>query len=363
MDDLLLINLQPGRTLKLNDYTVNWETPLPMMQSDMDHTVKEKEIPWSFFIRGIVHVFAHAPEFPFIEEYKKILYAFNPQIEDLLLQEGAQLAGEGQLETAQMIFQGLSNLKPELDAARFNLGLCYQDLSGREEDLEKSQELANKSIAAYEAIVERGTATPEVYYNLGFLYRRIGRLFEAKEVWSKAVEMGIDSNRKTELEGLIHELDRLEIVDTQFDSGVNALKRGNFKEAIMLLKPLAKRYPHWWQVAYNLGLAYRNQNEFDQALEVFSQLAVANPAMAEMYNQKGLCLFSLGRLDEALDAMQQALSLQKDDVGMLCNLSLIYKEQKRFREAADALYGARELQPEDELIKHYIEQLPAEFRQ
>ncbi|HEX3031025.1 MAG TPA: tetratricopeptide repeat protein [Bacillota bacterium] len=363
MDELLLINLEPGQAIKLNDYTLNWEIPLPMLSGDMNHTIKEKEIPWSFFIRGIVHVFANAPTFPYIDEYKKILYAFNPQIENLLLQEGAQLAGEGQLDTACMIFQGLTNLRPDMDEARFNLGLCYQELAGREEDQDKSVKLAKQSIEAYETIVGRGTAAPEVYYNLGFLYRKLGRLIETKEAWTKSVDLGIDASRKTELEGLLRELDRLEIVEAQFESGVNALQKGHTKEAIMLLKPMAQKYPHWWQVGYNLGLAYRNQGDFQQALEVFTGLAKSNPALADVHNQLGLCLFSMGRLEESEDALKQALSLQPDDEGMLCNLSLVYKEQKRFKEAAVLLYRARDRKPEDELIKHYIEQLPEEFRQ
>ncbi|HEX3032332.1 MAG TPA: tetratricopeptide repeat protein [Bacillota bacterium] len=363
MDELVFVNLQPGQQLKLNDYIVKWDLPLPMLEAELDRTIKNKEIPWSSFIRGIVHVLALKPEFNHVGEYKKMLYAFDPKIEALLLQEGAQLAGEGNLETALVIFQGLTNLNPKLGEAWFNLGLCYQEKASKEESEGKaSVEFCEKGIHAFEQANLQGTPMAEAYYNMGFLYRKIGRLSDAKDAWTEAIALGIDQNRKEELEVLTHEMDRVEIAEVQFESGVNALNKGNFKEASKLLKPLSIKYPHWWQAAFNLGLAYQNMGQYEDALQVFSNVAAVNPAMPEVHSQRALCLFSLGNLNEAESAMRDALVLRPEDSGFLCNLALIYRRQKRQSEAAELLYQALEKNPEDQLVKHYIEELPAEFK-
>lgn len=102
--------------------------------------------------------------------------------------------------------------------------------------------------------------------------------------------------------------------------------------------------------------------QYEDALQVFSNVAAVNPAMPEVHSQRALCLFSLGNLNEAESAMRDALVLRPEDSGFLCNLALIYRRQKRQSEAAELLYQALEKNPEDQLVKHYIEELPAEFK-
>lgn len=364
MDNLVFVNIQPGQELELNNYRITSELPLPMLQEEVERLMKDKEIPWPAFVRGIVHLLAVKPNYPHAEEYKKLLYEFNPQIEELLVREGAQLAGEGKLDVARVIFRGLINLNPGIPEAWFNLGLCCQELAARsfQENAEQGQDYLDQAIEAFEFLAGQENGSPVAYYNLGFLYRRKGRLSHAKEAWEKAVELGIEEERKTELEGLIEELDRLEIVEAQFESGVNAINRGKFKEGIILLQPLAKRYPHWWQVSFNLGVAYHNMGDYEKAKEIFKKVAELNPAIPEVHNQLGLCYFALGQLQEAEDALRKAISLGNEDSGLLGNLGLIYMRRKRFGEAAEVFYQARELAPEDALIQHYIDELPAEYR-
>ncbi len=364
MDNLVFINIQPGQELELNNYRITSELPLPMLQEELDRLMKDKEIPWPAFVRGIIHVLAKVPNYPYAGEYKKLLYEFNPQIEEILLQEGAHLAGEGKLDVARVIFQGLANLNPGLAEAWFNLGLCYQELAARsfQGNAEQGQHYLEQAIETFEFLIGQENASPMAYYNLGFLYRQKGRLSQAKEAWEKAVELGIDEERKVELEGLINELDRLDIVEAQFESGTNAINRGKFKEGIILLQPLAKRYPHWWQVSFNLGVAYHNMGDYEKAKDIFKKVAELNPAIPEVHSQIGLCCFALGQMEEAEDALRKAIGLSNEDSGLLGNLGLVYLRQERFEEAAEVFYQALKLAPEDALIQHYIKELPDQYR-
>jgi tetratricopeptide (TPR) repeat protein len=248
--------------------------------------------------------------------------------------------------------------------AKYNLGLAFQDLSAQnvKQNPEQAHSYATLAIEAFEAITTTGNAGPLVYYNLGFLYRQRGLLAQAKEVWEKAIDLGLDQDRSTELSKLIHELDRLDIVEAQFENGVTAINEGRFKVGITLLEPLAKRYPHWWQVSFQLGMAYRNIEDYEKAIEIFDKTINSNPAMPEVYSQKGLCKYALGKMDEAETLLHKALSLNPEDAGYLGNLGLVYLRQKRYQEAADTFYQAKQKSPDDALILHYIQELPREYQ-
>lgn len=330
MDELVFVHLEGQKEVEINNYRINPEIPLPMLKQEFDKLVKDKEIPWPAFVRGIIYVFAKQPNYPHITEYKKLLYQFNPQIENLLLGEGSHLAETRQLDLARVIFQGLVNLNPELSEAWFNLGMCYQELSAQnfKSNVEQGQFFLNSAIETFESLVSQGKASANVYYNLGFLYRQNGRFAQAKEAWETAIELGVDEKRKVELTGLIVELDRLDIAETQFNSGVKAINNGKFREATILLQPLAKRYPNWWQVAFHLSVACFHMEENTKAKEILTKVAELHPDLPEVFYQLGLC----------------------------------YLKQDQTEQAVEAFYRARELAPENTIIQQVIAELPKEFQ-
>jgi tetratricopeptide (TPR) repeat protein len=120
----------------------------------------------------------------------------------------------------------------------------------------------------------------------------------------------------------------LDIAETQFNSGVKAINHGKFREAIILLQPLAKRYPNWWQAAFNLSVAYFHLDENTKAKEILTKVAELHPDLPEVFCQQGLC----------------------------------YLKQGETEQAAKAFYRARELAPENTTIQQVIAELPKEFQ-
>lgn len=364
MDDVVFVHLQPAEELDIGSYKITSELPLPVLKEELERIVKLKEIPWPAFVRGIIHVFAYDPKFVYAEEYRRLIYSHEPKIEEILLREGAQLAKNKHLALAYVIFKGLSNLNPDFPAALFNLALCYRDLSihFQDKDLKKSASFLTEAIEALEKIVAQGKDTALIHYNLGYLYRQIGNFSMAKEAWEKAIAMGIEEQFAEELAALINDLDRLDIVEAQFGAGTNALENGRYKEAVTLLKPLAKRYPHWWQASFNLGLAYRGLDDLTKAIEALGEAAMMNGAWPEVHSQIGLCHFAQGDFEKAEKALWRAVSLKPEDNGLLTNLGLVFLKQERFNQAADVLYQAQAIAPADPITQHYIKQLPSAFQ-
>lgn len=367
LDELVFINLNEGEEEILGDYHITSELPLPVHRDDLPKAFGGQEgVSWAVFARGMVMFLAHAPRRKHAEEYKKFLYAYNPNIEGILLSEGANLAQQGQKLLAADIFSCLNTLNPELKEAWFNQALCYQEL-GKEAlekgaDKEVVEDYRDASVRCYRNYVRLDRNNPLAYYNLGFLYRHKGDMENAQKNWERALKLGVPPEIEKELKGLLNDLDRTDFVKSQFDAGVEAINNGKVNEGITLLEPLAKRFPDWWKVFYYIGYAYRNLEQFDKAKDYFEKVLDLNPRSAATYSELALCYYSKEDLKKAEQLLQKALFIEPDNAGFLANLGLVYVKAGDYSKAVERLSKALYLNPNDPFTQNYVAQLPEEYQ-
>jgi tetratricopeptide (TPR) repeat protein len=126
------------------------------------------------------------------------------------------------------------------------------------------------------------------YNTLGVIYRRHGNLKEAEQTLAYALErepdnthvmtnlVGVLDNlgRVSERTALQHKLEKLEPDPpfSYFNSGLRAMRDGNFRAAKDLFTKETKRVPYYHEFHFWLALAYVNLGEIDHARE---QLKIA----------------------------------------------------------------------------------------
>jgi Tfp pilus assembly protein PilF len=126
------------------------------------------------------------------------------------------------------------------------------------------------------------------YNTLGVIYRRHGNLKEAEQTLAYALEREPDNThvmtnlvgvldslgRVSERMALQHKLEKLEPNPpfSYFNSGLRAMRDGNFKAAKDLFTKETKRVPYYHEFHFWLALAYVNLGEIDHARE---QLKIA----------------------------------------------------------------------------------------
>lgn len=91
-DNLTFIELQDDSFVDLKGYIIRADIPLPILTKELIEGIKggvfEEEIRISDFVEGIIYTIGTDDNFPYLKEYKEILYAYDDKIEDYIFLQG-----------------------------------------------------------------------------------------------------------------------------------------------------------------------------------------------------------------------------------------------------------------------------------
>ncbi len=148
---------------------------------------------------------------------------------------------------------------------------------------------------------------PNVYYQLGAKYEKVGRYSDAMELYRSALRNGIESGR---LHSRIADL---------------LVRSGNKDGAIPEYEKAAQLNPSDVDSQANLATAYLEKGRLDDAERVYKWIVTTEPSYAAAYN--GLGVISIQRQDpsRARGYFEKAVQLDADLVDAQLNLGLIYK--------------------------------------
>ena len=93
------------------------------------------------------------------------------------------------------------------------------------------------------------------------------------------------------------------------------------------------------------GSCYRDLEQFENALTDYARAIELKPDYATAWNSKGVTYEKMGRLDDAAQSYTRALEFATDDPVLWENRADIYLEQKKWNAAADDYAEAIKLQP------------------
>lgn len=360
---LEIFNLQLGEKERIGEMVIDENFPLPVLRDDLPNLFgNEAGIPWKYFIKGMVLALTENLNEEYHHIYLDFLRNYDSAMAEKLVAEGALAAEKGTRDWAWRCWQVAARLDGNQPELLYNLGMYYLDEAAaikepgqKEELLEKAESYLEKALT-----LKEDWALP--WYRLGFVYRHLGDWAEAREAWQKALELGVPAEVEVELTELLHDLERIELVESQFRSGRESLAQGKLKQAALLLQPLVKKYPDWWEAKYYLGLAYRYLEEYDKAISLFSDTIKQAPWFISAYNELAMCLSVKGELEKAADYLWLAIAKQPRDAGLWTNLGLVYQKRGQLEDAAKCYHKALEFNPRDAFALNYLAELPEEYR-
>ena len=136
-------------------------------------------------------------------------------------------------------------------------------------------------------------------------------------------------------------------VRAQIESAVLRLAKGEFREALLILRKAEESAPENVDIANFIGLAYYGMREYDQAAESYRRALALNPGRSDVRNSFGLVRLAQRNYDLAMAEFEACLGDQnyKKKHLPLCNIALIHMEQGRDDPALAALNRAMELAP------------------
>ncbi len=158
-----------------------------------------------------------------------------------------------------------------------------------------------------EAAVDLSGKTALYQRNLCEIYRRMGRLDQARKAGEQAAQLAPDSVDAHYNLGLVHS-----------DAGNHALAIASYRRAL----ELDPRHNRSWN---NLGTTLEQSGDQAGALHAYQQAVLCDPGHIEARNNVGAILSAEGALDEAREAFNAAIALRPDFVEAHYNLSSLKK--------------------------------------
>jgi tetratricopeptide (TPR) repeat protein len=227
--------------------------------------------------------------------------AAHPDSVDAHYNLGTAYANEGTLpdfQSAVKEFHEVLSLDPGNEGAQLSLAKALLSIK-----------LYDEAITVLQAFIRHEPERYEGYYNLGQVYRELGRNDDAVGVLKQAVRLA--SGR----------------YDVRLDYATTLARVGSIEEAIRELRAAEKINPDGYEAHYQLALLLNKEKQVTQAqdeLNLFKELKQRSDAnvTAGNLNNKANQLYADGRFQEAATIYRQVLKLVPNNGEWHYNYSL-----------------------------------------
>ncbi|MEB3336341.1 MAG: TIGR03032 family protein, partial [Leptolyngbyaceae bacterium] len=240
----------------------------------------------------------------------------------LQLEQGKQLAKQGDLEAAVTCFTEAIRLQPDYLAAYNRLGNALQTLGKFEE-----------AVAAYQHLIQLNPQLAAAHCNLGSLWQLQGKTEAAIASYQHALQLQPDfmlahrnlgnllanQRRLIEAEACLREALRLEpdAPETHQDLGNMLRQVGDIEGAIACFRQAMRLKPDFLEAIHNLGCLMMMTSNMELAQACFQRVLKLDPNYAGAYTNLANTLEAQGNLTQALAAYNRALELNPEATDVL----------------------------------------------
>lgn len=359
-DKVSFVQLKEGTHIKIGDYTIKDNIPLPIETNTLIEEIKEgnieEELKISHLIDGVIYILGIDKDFKYKDEYKNILYNYNQKIEDYILFKGFKLIEEKNIDDGTIFFRALVGLNNKNIDGLFNYALALENIAKKHihsNQKDKGDAFLIESTNKLETILDMDEDFSLVYYKLGYHYKYYEQFQKAKLIWEKFMNLDKDYERIQEIR------EQLELIedDANYEEGLNFLISGKYENALKKLMPLSYKYKEWWNIFYLIGLAYKGIGEYEEAIDFFYEALELDGVDVNLYNELGICLFGLGDITEAINIFNKGIDYDDGDYRIIFNRGLAYLKLGIMDKAKEDIKAAYRLNPNDMVVKHQMEEL------
>lgn len=351
--EVTFIELKEGSCIDINGYKLTAGLPLPVITDklieDIQYNDLSEEISLGQAIDGMIFLLGADSNFPHMDQYKEIMYSYNPKIEDYVFYLGMKHFEDGDFENSGVYFRANKELDSNNIKAKLNYGLVLESMGKNLIELEKveeGEEFLHKSTNEFESILDIEESYSLAYYKLGYHYRYFEQYLKAKITWDKFLTLDKDEMRLQEIREQIDLIDN----ESKMEAGLSYLAYNDFGKALDLFLKLLSNHKDNWNVNYLIGLAYKGLEDFDTAIEYLNRAIELNKLEADIYNELGIVYFIQGKILEAISIFNEGIAETEEDYKLFFNRGLGYIQLGEFELALTDITKADELNPNDKNI-------------
>jgi tetratricopeptide (TPR) repeat protein len=276
----------------------------------------------------------------------------------------------GELDRAYDIYRKVTVLEPVSENAR----IAYLNMGNILDDAQRF----NEAIEAYEKALALDPRDSSTLYNLGIVYKHMGKGELAIDTWRKASDLKPDDPRsmmavadyyyeKNFLDDALSEYSRVvrrwpDVQDAHFNIATIYYKKGHFDYSLEEYKKVIEindKNDLARKAYINIGVIQSkttkgNEETIKNAHANVQKALLIKPGDAEALSALGSVYMEAGNLDKAIDVFYQAVSAT-DDTKLVSecynNLGKCYYKQGLYKKALQAFTRGIEVEPTYEEIR------------
>lgn len=347
--DLGFIELKEEAKIGIDNLKIK-DTPLPVITDKLVKEIEEgrldDELDLASIIEGIIYLMGADPDFPYIEDYKNILLAYNDNIGDLILHQAAEHFQAGDLTSSGLWLRSLLLLEPNNIDGLFNYGLILEEIGKDRIAKDKKAEgdlFIKGSTSQFESILDIDEDYGLAYYKLGYHYKHFERYMKASLMWNKFLPLSQDQMLSQEIrEELVAIKD-----DAYFETGFTYLNFNDYDKALEAFLKLLPNHKDSWNVNLLIGQSYMGLGQYENAIGYLEEAISLNKGETDIYNDLGIIYFNIGNINKAVEVFTEGINNCEEDYKLYFNRGLGYLQLENYGLAIEDINKAYELNPSD----------------
>ncbi len=348
-DRISFIEIKEGSYVDVNGYLICSDIPLPILTNKLAKEIKSgtasEELKIHHIVDGMIYMLGVDRCFKYLEEYKKVLYHYDENIEHYIFYKGFKKMEMKDYKNAAILFRALIVLNGNNVESMFNYGLCLEGIA-RSKDTKQGERFLLEATKVFETILDKDSKFSLAYYKLGYYYKYLGQFLKAKLVWEKFILLDKDAQRIQEIREALDNIEH----DVEYEEGVRLMLEGKYYDAIVRFTKLKDKYKTSWNINYMLGLSYKGLGMEEKAINCFKQTLDLNPKESDVYNDVGISLFELSKFQDAIEVFTKGIKMNKKDFKIVFNRGLTYLQLGKYELAKKDIDSAYNLSPQNEMV-------------
>ncbi len=263
------------------------DIPVPIKKTELTELTNLK------IARSMAMVIGCDINFPHKDKYiEYINRTFGSDFVPPLLNEGVELASNGEYERACICFRGALMLAPDNPDTYYCYGRACKDCYENGEGEEYVGRFKAESLEAFERMTIIAPKDERGFYFLGYGYLNLGLYMKAKLTFEEYLKLADSVPEETagipkeflddhqEILGEIKDwITKLES-PVEIEKAYNLILAGRYPEGIDALLPFKeeKQYRDWWPLYYYLGIGYKNLGMYDEAISNYKTVLKFAPS-------------------------------------------------------------------------------------
>lgn len=364
-ENLTFIELKENSFIELKGFVIEDDIPLPILTEGLIQGIKEgeyeEEIKIGDIIEGIVYTMGTDSQFPYMNEYKEILYAYDENIIDYIFFKAIKDLEAERFDNGCIKLRALLILDSKNGNTIFNYALGIEALAKRfmEEEKEKGEVFLNFSTNLLESILEIDQDFALAHYKLGYHYLYAEQYLKASLTWKKFILLSKDEVLVQEIRNEIQKIDE----DVLFETGLTYLIYKDYQKALEFLLKLMPRYKDHWNLNFSIGKCYIGMEQYDLAIQYISEAIELNEEEADLYIELGIIYYNNGDILKAIEVFTDGINSCDGDYKLFFNRGMSYILLEEYENALKDMEEAYGLNPSEDIKtqKEYLENIVAKL--